>query len=337
MFAKPMMIATTLVILVAVACFMVIRADNSGQRPDYVTRSGEIHWLAQNSADDGKVIVRIGTEQDFGYRIGDLVHVRVLVVTDPSVQVDFSAIQGGTLYPKAAPSYSYYGSSPDPTAGTPDFMLFEPAKITSFLSDGKRIWQLDLTLQSFKEKAALKFQTQFKYLSDDGKTWTTQDSPAADMYTTVSAQEKDQFDEGNLANQTNPTPPVVRVLIWLSIWSTACALTILAFGYRKKQKEIAAMPANQRAWQTIDRVAADARRSGWKPAHYARVTGALMRYLGLEYTDVGALKSSPDQSRRRLGAVLEKVLYANEAFSGAETAQLLADLEKVVPRAEVKQ
>src|SRR5262249_41244745 len=63
-----------------------------GQPQSWSAPSGNITWQqTDNTQDSGRVVIRVGTVRDYGFRIGDIVPVQVVVTVDAGVQIDPSS------------------------------------------------------------------------------------------------------------------------------------------------------------------------------------------------------------------------------------------------------
>ena len=274
----------------------------------------------------GKIIVLVGAERHFGYRIGDVGSVVILVQADDSVQLNFDSIRKGVL--------GFDGS---------DFELAEPANIHIIQKqDGKTLWRMDLKLRSFVPRKGIVFTADCQYalaLGPDGKTpdWKVLTTPGFVVSTSNTADNGTDLLEGDVNERPYHvswfTYPIL--LVGLSLVLLWPSLLFLKWYRRLHPPRV--VPPNERAWLVFNRVLKEAKASGWTVKHYKLVASALRTYLGVEPATLAEaaerLKDHPDLDTIESAlAKCEAVLYAKRPLSDAENAELVNELKKLVPK-----
>jgi hypothetical protein len=289
------------------------------------------------SCDGGKVQIMVGNKQQFGNRIGAIVEVRILLLVQDGVNVDFATLQRGILK----------------FDGTDAFRLARdnPLTIASEQKNGKTLYTIDMRVQTFVPKPSIPFNFDLRYATSlvaatqkpDWKVLTTPDF----MVTTSNT-----LDNGEDLNQGNMQPAVValpwatRTLIYtgaglLLLWPLV-ALIIWLLRVRPGRK----IPPHELAWTTFNRVFKDGDAEGYQEVHFRHLVDALKGYLGAgtrtreEVSEM--LKDSPKHDL--IVSALKKcdtALYvAQHNGSGgnllpdAEIAELVAQIKEIVPQPE---
>jgi len=276
--------------------------------------------------ENGKIMVMVGSERHFGYRIGDIVPVTILVAVDDSVHVNFDYIAKGVL-----------------GADGSDFELAQPATIKPVAKDkGRTLYRMDLQLRSWVVKKAIVFNADFLYaleLTPDGKTpnWKRLTTPDFVVTTSNTADNGTDLLEG-------PTDESSPRLSWftyplLLIGSTLVLIwpALLFLSWLRRVRPPQNLPANELAWLSFDRAIAEGKASGLSPRHYKRIAFALRRYLGVQAATLEEvseqLKDHPDlEAVKSALSKCEAVIYGRQTLTPEENAELIAELEKLVPR-----
>lgn len=276
--------------------------------------------------EQGKILVLVGSERHFGYRIGDVAEITILVLADDSVRLNFQALERGVL--------GFDGS---------DFELAGPPSIRIMgKEDGKTLLRIDLKVRSFVVEAGIVFTADIQYsLNDsrDGKAprWQVLTSPGFLVSTSNTADNGTDLLEGDLSERQPRIswftyPLLLAGLALLLLWP---ALLFLRW-YRRVRPPRHVSP-EERAWLVFSRVIKVAKASGWTARHYKQVAAALRAYLGVEPATLDEalerLKNRPDLPT--IKSALRKceiVLYAKKPLTDAENEELVCELEKLVPR-----
>jgi hypothetical protein len=276
--------------------------------------------------EDGKIVVLVGSERHFGYRIGDVAPVTILVLADDSVTLNFDAIKKGVL--------GFDGS---------DFELVDPANIRIIRKEsGKTLWRMDLAVRSFVPRKGIVFTADFQYalgMGPDGKTpdWKVLTTPGFVVSTSNTADNGTDLLEGDLSERPYKIswftyPLLLAGLSLVLLWPS---LLLLAWYRRVRPPRV--VPPNEQAWRVFNRVFKEAKASGWTCKHYKQLAAALRTYLGVEPATleevVERLKDHPDLPTIKSALrKCEAVLYAKKPLSDAENDELVSELEKLVPR-----
>ncbi|GEM_PF-1905400 len=281
----------------------------------------------EQSYENGKIVVIVGADRHFGYRIGDRVRLSIIVVADQDVKLDFTAISKGV--------YGLSGS---------DFETASPAVIQVLgKKDGKIAYRIDLTLRSFVVvKDEIVFNADFLYATDtapDGKTpnWKRLTTPDFVVSRSATADNGQNLYEGDTSQKPLPIswftyPLLLAGFMLLLVWPAVIVIRWLN-RVRPRRK----IPANELAWATFDRVIKDGKQKGFTVKHYKQIAAALRTYLGVESLTAAeiALKLKDHKDLDAIMSALDKfdsVLYDKGFLTDKELRQLTAELKALVPR-----
>lgn len=289
------------------------------------------------SCENGKIQIWVGNKQQFGNRIGGIVDVRILLLVEDGVTIDFNTLQRDIL--------KFDGTDPFHLA------LSNPVSISETKRNGKTLYTIDLKVQTFVPKPSVAFNIDLRYATSvvaatqkpDWKVLTTPDFMVTRSNT---------LDNGETLNEGNMQPAVV-----LLPWATRsliyggggliglCLLTALGtWLWRKRPGR--KIPPNEVAWSTLNQVFKDGEASGYGESQYRLIVDALKGYLGAgtrtreEVSEM--LKDSPNHDV--VVSALKKcdtALYvakqggdSSELLSAAERAELIAQIKQIVPQPE---
>ena len=338
--SKRLMIATA-VVLALFLSYRWVSNEYSGQPQLWTAPSGAVQWLAQDKYDGGKITVRVGTTRSAGNRIGDVIAMRVEVVAEEDVRLDLSTVLSGTLasVQPAGSGYYYYNAGPPPP---PDFELVQTPTVTSFTSNGKRVWQVDLLVRSWKVSDTITFLFKFQWADKfTNVSMNEETTPAATLETTRSAQKDDQFDTGNTNMQAAHRSPAADPVEWIGFSMLLGLIGWLIFTMPARFWPFRQRSPEEQAWETFNDVFRHAS-SKWTEAHYMAIATALRKYLaiahpGLDSQPLEDLRGRQDIANKPaiLAAfqMLDDAMYAQRALSAAERSELRAMLVALVPQA----
>lgn len=276
--------------------------------------------------ENGKIIVLVGSERHFGYRIGDTAPVTIMVLADDSIQLNFDAIQRGML--------GVDGS---------DFELVEPAtpRIVQ-KKDGKTLYRIDMKVRSFVPKKGIAFTADFMYatgMSPDGKTlnWRLLTTPEFVVTTSNTADNGTDLLEGDMSEGRSRLSWFTFPLLLAGLTLVLAWPSLLFWQWYRRVRPPKVVPANELAWKTFNKVLKDGKAYGFTCKHYKQIAAALRRYLGVEPAtlDEVRVRLKDRKDLKTIESALSKcdaVLYAKKPLDDAEHKELVSELEAIVPR-----
>jgi hypothetical protein len=285
----------------------------------------------QKAYENGKIVVIVGTDRHFGYRIGDKLNLAIIVAADPDVKVDFNAIGKGI--------YGLNGS---------DFESAGPARARVLgKKNGKIVYRIDLQLRTFVYKDGVTsygtvFTADFLYATEmtpDGKVpnWKRLTTPEFDVTRSNTADNGENLLEGDL-DETQPLvswftyPLLLAGLSLVMLWPV---LAVMEWVQRVRPRR--QIPANELAWSVFDRVIVDGKSKGFTVKHYKQIAAGLRVYLGVEAQtlDEAAVTLKDHKDFDEIMSALSKfdsVLYDKGFLTEAELRELTNELKTLVPR-----
>lgn len=279
----------------------------------------------QKGYEGGKLIVIVGADRHFGYRIGHRVALTVIVAHDDGVLVDFTAIEKGVL--------GLNGS---------DFELVAPPVVRKLgKRQGKTVYRIDFSLRTFVVKPGVVFTADFLCATEltDNKTpnWKRVTTPDFVVSRSATADNGENLLEGDLEPAPYQVswftyPLLLAGLSLILLWPT-----LLLMEWLQRVRPRRNIPANELAWATFDRVLSQGKSKGFTVKHYKQIAAALRSYLGVDAKTLEELKVSlkDHKDREQILSALAKfdsALYDRGVLTDAELEQLYAELEKLVPR-----
>jgi hypothetical protein len=279
----------------------------------------------QKGYEGGKLIVIVGADRHFGYRIGHRVGLTVIVAADDGVLVDFTAIEKGVL--------GLNGS---------DFELVSPPVVRKLgKRQGKTVYRIDLSLRTFVVKPGVVFTADFLCATEltDNKTpnWKRVTTPEFVVSRSNTADNGENLLEGDLEPAPFQVswftyPLLLAGLSLIMLWPT-----LLVMEWLQRVAPRRKIPANELAWTTFDRVLAEGKSKGFTVRHYKQIAAALRSYLGVDAKTLEevkiALKDHKDLEQILSAlAKFDSALYDRGVLTDAELNQLYAELEALVPR-----
>ena len=290
---------------------------------------------AVRSLDSGRLMIAVGSTRNFGYRIGDLIPVTVVVSADKNVRVNLEAIKRKTL--------SSEGS---------DFELAEAPIVTTEERDGKTIYRIQLLLRSWVIKPVIVFNCDFHYAIDllpDGKTpnWkpiTTPDFVVENSNTATEAAK--ELMPGDMELKASPKPALVAPLKIGGFLALSLLPAWLLLQLWRRIRPARPKTTAELAWLEFDAVMEEAKaKGGLKYEHLFRISGTLRSYLRIEAVPVSEVAipleqyfSLHDNKTEMLSLAisalskLERALYAKMDLTRQEQVTLMQEIERLVPR-----
>jgi hypothetical protein len=343
---KKRVVAILLVAAAIAGGWLFLSARYSGQPPVWTTPSGATTWLANDKTqDEGRIVVRVGSVRDHGYRVGDVVPVEVVIVTAPGVKIDPGSLTIiAASDPNAGYSGYYYGGGPYGYGGygapsSPDFELVSRPQVKDFWSNGKHVWEFHILVRSWMVNDRQWFAAQVNYMDnhDGDSNWYQVTTPTVGFSLTHSAVKGDKFDPGDGRMRPAPMPPGVRLLSYSALAILLGLLAWLIFSWDPRLRLLLSrLSPEERAWRVFEAVWQDADKRGWQTAHYESIAAAVRRYLHIEALTLEQARKSdlPDKEVVvRVLSVLEDPLYKRDReIYGFQRKDLYDDLGRLVPR-----
>jgi hypothetical protein len=289
------------------------------------------------SCEDGKIQIMVGNKQQFGNRIGAIVQVRVLLLVQDGVTIDFGTLQRDILK----------------FDGTDRFHLAldNPVTISQEQKNGKTLYTVDLRVQTFVPKPSVPFSIDLRYATSvvaaTGKPdWRVLSTPDFMVTTSNTLDNGEDLLEGNMQPAVVALPWATRSLIYggaglIALWPLVALMIWLA---RKRPGR--KVPPHEVAWKTFDKVFKDGEARGFGEVQYRLIVDALKGYLGAgtrtreEISEM--VKDSPKHDL--IVSALKKcdnALYiakqggtGSDLLSEAEVAELIAQIKQIVPQPE---
>lgn len=277
----------------------------------------------------GKIMMIVGNDREFGHRIGDIDEIEVVLVTDPSVTIDFSSLKNGTL--------GFNGNQFEIAASNPVSIRSGKTK------DGHVAYIIDLRLQTFvNTDPGVVFNLDLRYstgLLPDGKTQNWQVLTTPDFFVTRSNTLDNGTDlqEGSLDAASTPSPWLMWPALVTGIFLVLLWPGVVFVRWINRIRPGRKVPKEEIAWRKFNRAIRDANEDGWDYKHYKNIASALRVYF-----DVAALTPLEVEDRLKdhpkidlILSALEKcdrVLYHHASLTDAENKQLKRELDLLVPK-----
>lgn len=293
----------------------------------------------QSVMEGGKLLVVVGSERHFGYRIGEVIPVTVVISADPSVKINIDAIRRKSL--------SAEGS---------DFELVEAPVIVVENKNGRVNYVIQMKVRSWvikDQKPVLTLAVDFLYATDmlpDGKTANWRPTSTPEFYVTTSNTVGDsakELLEGDMSEKHAPEPVLVKPLKWAGFALISLLPLWLLVRLWKRLRPVKALSPAAKAWLVFDDVLEEARTTGVTYEHLQRVSNALRAYMGIEQVPLALVAVPLEQfyglhsKKMELIAAavsaltkLQIALYSDDKrqLTRPEIAELFSEIEKLVPR-----
>lgn len=289
------------------------------------------------SCEGGKIQIMVGNEQEFGKRIGNIVQVRVLLLVDDSVSIDFTTLQRGILN----------------FDGTDRFKLAKdnPVTISKQQKVGQTLWTIDLRLQTYVPTPAVTFNLDLRYttsfvagtLKPEWKVLTTPDFLITRSNTVDNGE---QLKEGNMEPAQVVAPWPIKTLLYGGVSLIALCLLTPVVIWLNRRRPGRKIPANETAWLTLAGVFKEGETFGFTESHYRSTVDALKSYLGMgtrTREEISLLLKDSPLHATILSALqkCDQALYASKTTKSAKdllskeaVAELIAEIKAIVPRPE---
>lgn len=289
---------------------------------------------AQKSLESGKVMIVVGSQRHFGYRIGEVIPVTVVIAADDGIKVNIETLKRNVL-----------------AADGSDFEISEPPIFIEEVRDGKAVTRIHLRLRSWVVKPTLVLNAEFFYAIDllpDGVTprWKLARTPDFVVTTSNTASETSkELLEGDMDPKVTPEPWVSQPLRYAGFALMSLLPFWLLYQVWTRTRPVRYRSPAEKAWIVFERVFAEGNQLGtMNKDHYAGLAKALRIYLGVESVATeragthlnsffdGRLDQD-EMTATALSALskLDRALYSTVALTTAEQQLLVTELERLVP------
>ena len=315
---------------------------------------------AVKNVESGRVIVVVGSERHYGYAIGELMPVTVVISVDSNIKVNLESVKRKIL-----------------TAQGSDFELAEtPIILEPKVENGKTVYTVILLMRSWVIQKDLVLNVEFHYATDmlpDGKTpnWKPVTTPDFVVTTSnvISAAEKDLI-PGDMTTKESAKPYLVRSVKLVDVlpmlkgnerlarveFVPLDAVAVLLMSllplwllgmFWNRVRPGRKLSASEKAWVVFDRVAADATTNGGELSYenLNAIAMALREYLGVAQTPTSQLavplsefyrdyENKAEMLTLAVSALtkLDRGLFSKTPLTGAEKLVLVKEIERLVPR-----
>ncbi len=317
---------------------------------------------AVKTIESGRVMVVVGSERHYGYHIGEVMPVTVVISVDQGVKLNFESVKRKIL--------SVNGS---------DFELIETPVISIPENrNGKDVYTVTLLMRSWVIKKDLVLSVDFHYATDmlpDGKTpnWKPVTTPDFVVTTsnTVSDSEKDLL-PGDMTEKVSPKAFLVRSfkladiipalksypatakiananIVPLDVAAIALMLPLplwLLLLFVNRVRPGRKLSPAEAAWVVFDRVMAEAKETGdLSYANLNDIASALRGYLGVAQVPTSQVAVALDsffkeyENKAEMLSVavsalskLDRALFSKSELTSAEKRLLLKEVERLCPR-----
>lgn len=340
-------------------------ADEADAKPPYPTEPPPALPALENPLtgimEAGQLIVTVSTTRryesgpsvNYGYRLGQLIPITLVISADPHVKVDLGALMRQTLI-----------------KGESAYEVVAPPVVTKENKNGKNITIVQLVVRTWKIENVVPFNCQFHYATGflpDGKSpdWKLATTPDFNISMSRTATES--------SKELLPGDGSVKVTarVW---WSkpleiggaVVMALVPLWLAYRfwLLYRNANMATRARRAWSVIDKMLSERENAGheeFSPTQLKVISAALREYLSIEsiptqmaheplerFFETRDRSAVPNKDR---GAVpnkdrngdmkalcisalskLDRAIYSQSALTVEETNALIAEISRIIPR-----
>lgn len=290
---------------------------------------------AVKSLDSGRLMIAVGSTRNFGYHIGELIPVTIVISADKNVMVNIEALKRKTLA----------------TDGS-DFELAEAPLVLKEEKDGKTVYRVQLLLRSWVIKPQLTLNCDFHYATEllpDGKTpnWKPVSTPDFVLETSNTATEAaKELLPGDMELKASPKPALATCFKYTS-WVLMSLLPLwLALKLWNRVRPARPLTNAALVWIEFDRIMSEAEKEGGlKYGHLKELAGTLRAYLRIESVPTSEVAIPLEQffalheNKMELMTLavsalskLERALFSKMTLTDSELQTLAYELERIVPR-----
>lgn len=285
----------------------------------------------------GAVQIIVHTDRYFTYRIGDRIRLEIDIITDPSVQIDFSTIESRQLLLDVLVT---------------DFEVADtPVITTTEMQDGKVRHNIQLTLQTWRMRPLLWFTMELRYATgfeSDGLTpdWKRLVTPQFQLTTSPTHDHGEEPIVGDFAQGETQQPVAAAPLFIIGFMLVMLAPTILLAVWLSRRRPGRVIPPEEIAWSKLNQAFLAGDSNGYGRKECEAVVSAVLTYV-----DGGAMRSATPKevlaylaqvshaqapAIKRVVERLERIIIARAGLElkleRHEVDQLKRDVSAIVPR-----
>lgn len=284
--------------------------------------------------EDGKIVILKGNHRHFDWKIGDRIPITMIIQTAPDVVIDFSS-----LLKKREISF-------EPT----DFQLFgEPTVTTRDMPDGSKMYEVKFAVQSFVPPKVLVLNLDLRYsmeFAEDKTTrvWKILRSPDFVVSEHWTVDHGNELLEGDLKKKPLNIPWATHLALVAGVFLFLLWPGVALVKYLNRVRTRNSPPPESVAWKVFDAVFGEIETmADFKPEHYALINGALRAYFEARYgvpvesqtvLEIQDRLSGEEEYEAimRVISLCERVTFAEESLTEDENAEIVAKVNKLVPR-----
>lgn len=292
---------------------------------------------AQLSLESGKVMVVVGSPRHFGYRIGEVIPLTIVISADQNVQVNIDGITRGVIAAEGS-----------------DFELAGKPVMVKEQRGNRTVYRIQLQLRSWAttNKPTLVFTAEFLYatsLLPDGKNphWKAATTPAFVVNTSVTAPETaKELLEGDMDGKTSRTPSLAFPARIAGIILVSLLPALLLYRLWRRVRPERYRSREELTWMSLDRIFEDSARAGTLTGvHLSQLSEVLRDYLRIQsvpledvaipladffsmHEDKLAMLSLATSALTKLNTAV----YSKIELTAEEKAELVTEIQQIVPR-----
>lgn len=291
----------------------------------------------QLSLESGKVMVVVGSPRHFGYRIGEVIPLTIVISADENVHINIDGITRGVLAAEGS-----------------DFELAGKPTMVKEKRGNRTVYRIQLQLRSWAttNKPTLVFETEFLYatsLLPDGKNphWKSATTPAFVVNTSVTAPETaKELLEGDMDSKTSVTPVLAFPARVAGIALISLLPALLLYRLWRRVRPERYRSREELTWVSLDRIFEDSARAGTLTGDHLKQLSEVLRdylriptvplddvaipledFFALHENKLAMLSISISALTKLNSAIYSKVELTND-----QKAELVDEIRQIVPR-----
>lgn len=328
---------TWLHILIAVAMSLCLASKAQAQEEFFLPEKSPEKVVQVNPVqqfyEGGKLTVVVGTTRNFGWRIGDVIPVTVVMSAEDGVRINIDTLLRRVI--------AHEGS---------DFKLVGSPRLVETRQGNRNILVIELNLRSWVIEPALSLELDFMYAVASlpgSKTpdWRAAKTPELIITRSMTASELSaELDLGNMKAKTSPEPLLARPLLFAG-WSLVCLVPVsllVGFLYRRLSRK--PLTPAQLARYKISRILRRARKTGLNQDRIRDLAAVLREYLQVETASADELNAhlqeffKQDENKELLVSwattalkTCDLVLFSKAELADSDKIELIKQIQAVVP------
>lgn len=291
----------------------------------------------QMSLESGKVMVVVGSPRHFGYRIGEVIPLTIVISADQNVHINIDGITRGVLAAEGS-----------------DFELAAKPVMVKEQRGNRTVYRIQLQLRSWAttNKPTLVFTGEFLYatsLLPDGKNphWKAATTPAFVVNTSVTAPETaKELLEGDMDGKTSQTPALAFPARITGIVLVSLLPAFLLYRLWRRVRPERYRSREELTWVNLDRIfEASAKEGTLTGDHLKQLSEVLRDYLripsvpledvAIPLEDFFAMHEDKLAMLSLATSALTKLntaVYSKSELTAEEKAELVTEIQQIVPR-----